>query len=132
MLTTALYIIIFLVIALLVFASTRSDKFQVRRKATINATPDIIFACINDLQKWKLWSPWETKDLAMKKTFGKITVGKDAVYEWDGNKNVGRGRMEITESTPPFHLTIKLDFISPFKAHNIVEFTLVARGSSTE
>ena len=37
----------------------------------------------------------------MKRTFGGVTAGKGAIYEWDGNKNVGQGRMEILEATPP-------------------------------
>jgi hypothetical protein len=53
------------------------------------------------------------------------------VYEWDGNNEIGKGRMEITETSPPSKVAIKLDFIKPFEAHNIVEFTLEARGDST-
>jgi hypothetical protein len=68
----------------------------------------------------------------MKKTFSSNTVGKDAVYEWEGDSNVGKGRMEISESIPPNRLTIKLDFIKPFRAHNIVEFMLVEKAGSTE
>ena len=39
--------------------------------------------------------------------------------------------MEITEVSPPSKVTIKLDFIKPFEAHNIVEFTLEPKGDST-
>jgi len=53
------------------------------------------------------------------------------VYEWDGDKTVGKGRMEIAESSPPSKVAIKLDFIKPFEAHNIAEFTLEAKGDST-
>lgn len=132
MLTMVFYTICFLVIVLVVLALTRPDKFQVQRKVTINTSPEKIFTYINDFQKWNLWSPWENRDPGMKKTFGNITVGQGAVYNWEGNKDVGKGRMEITESIPPSRLTIKLDFISPFEAHNIVEFILVAKGGSTE
>lgn len=113
-------------------ASRRPDCFQVQRKIMIYASPDRIFPLLNDLTQWKLWSPWEKKDPAMKKKFGVISAGKDAVYEWEGDKNVGQGRMEITESIAPERLTIKLDFIKPFPAHNIVEFMLVQKGEWTE
>jgi uncharacterized protein YndB with AHSA1/START domain len=132
MLAAALYIIVFIIIGVLLFAYTRPDCFQVQRKITIQATPDTIFAYINDLQQWELWSPWENKDPAMKKSFSTVTTGKDAFYEWDGNSNVGRGRMEITESDPPTRLTIKLEFLKPFVAHNIVEFMLVPQAGKTE
>jgi len=39
--------------------------------------------------------------------------------------------MEITESSPPSQVTINLDFLKPFKGHNIAEFTLEAQGGST-
>ena len=54
--------------------------------------------------------------------------GKGAVYEWDGNKNVGAGRMEIIESVAPSKVSIKLDFLKPFEGHNIAEFTIVPSG----
>jgi len=57
--------------------------------------------------------------------------GKGAAYEWEGDKNVGKGRMEITDTSPPSKVTIKLDFVKPFEAHNIVEFTLEPKGDST-
>jgi hypothetical protein len=49
--------------------------------------------------------------------------GKGAVYEWDGNVEVGKGRLEITESSPPSRVALKLDYDKPFEAHNFVEFT---------
>ena len=67
----------------------------------------------------------------MKRTFSGPPSGKGAIYEWDGNKNVGRGRMEIMGSTPPSNVTLDLDFVKPFEAHNTVVFTLAPQGDST-
>jgi hypothetical protein len=39
--------------------------------------------------------------------------------------------MEIAESVPPSKVTIKLDFLKPFEAHNAVEFTLEPKGDAT-
>ncbi len=132
MLIISMYLLAFLGIILLVLASTRPDCFQVQRKIMINASADTIFSYLNDLQRWKLWSPWEHKDPTMNRSFSNVTIGKDAVYEWDGDRNIGKGRMEISESSPPTRLTIKLDFIKPFKAHNIVEFMLIPGQDTTE
>ena len=41
------------------------------------------------------------------------------------------GGMEITDTFPPFSVTIKLDFVQPFEAHNIAEFTLEPQGDAT-
>jgi len=99
---------------ILIFAATRPDTFRVQRSTSIKAPPEKIFPLINDLQRWGAWSPYEKRDPAMKRTFG-ATRPQGAVYEWDGNKSVGKGRMEITDATPPSTIVIKLDFISPFE-----------------
>src|SRR5207253_2048068 len=88
-----------------------------KTKLTIKAPPEKIFPLINDLQRWGAWSPYEKRDPAMKRTFGATTTGKGAVYEWDGNRSVGKGRMEITDTAPPSTIVIKLDFIAPFEGH---------------
>lgn len=110
---------------LLVYAATRPDSFRIERSAHIQAPPEKVFAAINDFRRWAAWSPWENIDPALKRTFGGAAAGKGAAYAWEGNRNVGSGRMEIGESTPSSKIVIKLDFLKPFEAHNIAEFTLV-------
>ena len=117
--------------ALLIYAATQPDTFRIQRAATIKAPPERIFAVLNDFLRWDTWSPWEKKDPAMKRTFSAVTSGKGAVYAWEGNRDVGQGRMEIAESVAPSKVAIKLDFVKPFEAHNIVEFTLEPKGDST-
>lgn len=120
-----------LIVGVLVLAATRPDTFRVQRAASIKAPPEKVFALINDFNRWGTWSPWEQKDPAMKRSYGSATSGKGAVYAWEGNKDVGQGRMEIAESSPPSKLAIKLDFVKPFAAHNLVEFTLRPEGDTT-
>jgi len=123
--------IVVLVAAVLIVAATRPDTFRVERSASIKAPPEKIFALINDFNRWGAWSPWEKKDPAMKRTFGATTSGKGASYAWDGNKDVGQGSMEIAQSVPPSKIELNLDFVRPFKAHNLVVFTLEAKGEAT-
>jgi hypothetical protein len=79
------------VAGLLVFAASKPGTFCVQRASRINAPPEKIFALISNFHDWALWSPWETKDPAMTRTFSGPTSGKGSVYEWKGNKQVGRG-----------------------------------------
>lgn len=67
----------------------------------------------------------------MKRIHSGAASGKGAVYEWDGNKEIGQGRMEITESTPPTKVAFAMHFIKPFEAHNTAEFVLEPQGDST-
>ncbi len=121
-----------LIVGLLVYAATKPDTFRVQRLASIKAPPEKIFALINDFQSWGAWSPWEKMDPTMKRTYSGAASGKGARYEWHGNREVGQGRMEITDTSPPSQVVITLDFISPFEAHNTAEFTLEGKGDSTE
>jgi uncharacterized protein YndB with AHSA1/START domain len=118
--------------ALLVFAATRPDDFRVERKTVIQAPPEKVFALINDFKQWPQWSPWEHIDPNMKRTLGGAPAGQGATYAWEGNKEVGSGRMEIRQSVPTSKIDIQLDFLQPFEAHNTAEFTLAPQGSGTE
>jgi hypothetical protein len=119
--------------AVLAFAATKPDVFQVRRTVAIKAAPDKIFPLINDFKSWTAWSPYEKKDPAMQRTYGSATSGKGATYSWNGDKNVGSGSMEIVDAPAPSRVTIKLDFSKPFEAHNMADFTLEpASGGGTQ
>lgn len=131
MLKTILIIVIILIAAVLIYAATKPDMFRIERAASINAPPDKVFGFINDFHQWVAWSPWEKLDPALKRTHSGSVQGQGAVYEWDGNKDVGTGRMEVLESTPPSKIRIKLDFLKPFEAHNTAEFSLEGKGNST-
>jgi uncharacterized protein YndB with AHSA1/START domain len=115
----------------LILAAMKPDTFSIRRGATIKAPPEKIFSLINDFHQWGSWSPWENKDPAMKRSFSGSAAGKGAVYAWDGNKNVGSGRMEVLEASSPSKIVIKLDFFTPFEAHNTAEFTMLPQGDAT-
>ena len=66
----------------------------------------------------------------MKRVHSGPAQGKGAVYEWDGNREVGAGRIAITDSTPS-KVTLDLEMLRPFAARNVVEFTLETRGQGT-
>jgi carbon monoxide dehydrogenase subunit G len=124
-------VIAVLVGGVLVYAATRPDALHVQRTAAIKAPPEKIFALINDFHSWGAWSPYEKIDPAMKRAYSGAANGEGAVYEWEGNSQVGQGRMEITDTAHPSRVTIKLDFAKPLEGHNIAEFALVPQGDST-
>jgi Polyketide cyclase / dehydrase and lipid transport len=115
----------------LILAATKPDSFSVQRAASVKAAPEKIFPWINDFHKWKSWSPYENKDPAMKRSYSGAADGTGAVYGWEGNKNVGSGRMEILDSSVPSKIVIKLDFFTPFEGHNTAEFTMLPQGDAT-
>jgi hypothetical protein len=132
MLKIAAIAVAVLVVAILLFAATRPGTFRVERTVNIEAPPEKIFPLIDELRNLEAWSPWEKVDPAVKRTYSGAAAGVGAVYEWTGNKDIGQGRMEIVESIAPSSITLKLDFVKPFEAHNILEYTLQTQGDATK
>lgn len=134
MLNIILYILVMLLLILLVlmiFAMTRPNEFTIRRSIAIHALPERVFGLINDFRQWPKWSPWEKLDPALKRTMSGAESGTGSVYEWEGNKQVGAGRMQIVSSAPYSTIDIKLSFLRPFRAENRTLFTLVPQDQGT-
>jgi carbon monoxide dehydrogenase subunit G len=131
MLKTIAIVLLGLVAAVAIYAATRPDSFRVERSIRVSAAPDKVFPLVNDFHQWEAWSPWEKIDPQIKRDYSGAPAGQGAVYEWHGNKDIGSGRMAIVESNAPSKLLIKIDFMTPFEAHNTVEFTLVPEGEGT-
>lgn len=125
------FAIVILIAAVLIFAATRPDDLHVERSIGIKAAPEKIFALINDFHNWNDWTPYN-KDPAMKKTFSGADRGVGAVYAWEGNKNVGRGSITITESVPSTKIAFNLDMLEPFEGHNKVAFRLQPGSDGTQ
>jgi uncharacterized protein YndB with AHSA1/START domain len=115
----------------LILASRKPGTFRVERSAVIQAPPEKIFPLISDFHQWNAWSPYEDRDPDLQRSYGGPASGRGAVYQWNGNSNVGSGRMEIMDARPPRKVVIKLDFLKPFEAHNTAEFTLLPQGDTT-
>ena len=124
-------IITVLIVAVLIYAATKPDTFQIQRSINIKAPPEKIFPLINDLHNMQTWSAWEKIDPAMKRTYSGSANGVGAIYAWEGNREIGQGSMELTESTQHSKVSFNLDFIKPFEGHNTVDFTLVPSGENT-
>jgi uncharacterized protein YndB with AHSA1/START domain len=117
--------------AVLILALRKPGTLRVQRVAAIKAPPEKLFALISDFREWRAWSPYEDRDPDLQRSYSGAANGKGAVYEWNGNKNVGSGRMEILDAPAPRKVVIKLDFLKPFEAHNTAEFTFVPQGDTT-
>ena len=115
----------------LILAASKPATFSVERTIGIKTSPERIFPLINDFHQWVSWSPYENKDPAMKRSYSGPDSGKGAVYGWEGNSNVGAGRMEILDASVPSKILIKLDFFKPFEGHNTAEFTMLPQGDAT-
>ncbi|MDQ8020340.1 MAG: SRPBCC family protein [Moraxellaceae bacterium] len=119
------------VVLTLAYAATRPDAFRVERNLLIQAAPERIFPLVNDFHQWGQWSPYEKLDPAMQRSFGGADSGKGATYAWEGNDKAGKGRMEIVDSQPASRIAIDLQFIEPFAARNLAEFSFRPEAGGT-
>jgi hypothetical protein len=124
-------LIVVAIAIILILAAMKPDTFRIQRSITIAAPAEKIFPQLNDFQRWPTWSPYEHKDPNMKRSFSGPATGPGAIYAWDGDKNVGQGRIEITDMAPNQRLAFNLVMLKPFEAHNKGEFTLAPQGSGT-
>lgn len=122
MLKKVFIVIAIIIIAILGVATLQPDEYRVERSTTIQAPADIVFTQINDFHKWQAWSPWAKMDPNAKFTFEGSESGVGAIHTWDGDKNIGAGKMTIIESVPHSLIRIQMDFEKPFKNIAQTEF----------
>src|SRR6266436_2315591 len=92
------------VVALLVYAATFPDTFQVQRTQRISASPDKIFPLINNMHSMNTWNPFSEADPEIK----------------------------ITDVATPSRVALKLDMLKPMEGHHTVVFTLAPNGPGTD
>lgn len=116
----------------LVYAAMQPDEFRLARSTAIAAAPETIYPLMSDFRRGMEWSPYEKKDPEMKRRFSGAPTGKGSIYEFEGNSEVGAGRIEIADTSPPNKVVLRLDMIRPFQASNVIEYTILPKGSGSE
>lgn len=117
----ALVIVIAVILGL---AALQPDDYRVTRTTTLNAPVAKVFDEVNDLRKMNVWSPWTKIDPQAKHDYAGPDAGVGAKYHWDGNDEVGEGRMTLAESKPNELVKFDMEFIRPFPAPAVVTYGL--------
>ena len=112
------------VAAVLLYAATRPDTLQIERSLEIHAPAERIRPLINDMQRFNTWNPYNQKDPTMKGTYRGPNAGPGSAYDFDGNKNVGKGSITIIEPSAPNRVTMSLVMTAPMPCDNVIDFTL--------
>jgi len=130
-LVVILTVFFIIIIGFMAIVAMQPSDFRVTRSINIHAPPEVVFAQVNDLHKWEGWSPWLKVDPAMKQNYEGAPAGVGAIYNWDGNMEVGAGRITVIESRPNEFIRLKLEFFKPMKGVNTAEFTFKPEGDQT-
>lgn len=110
----------------------RSSTFTVEKKELVKAPPETLFALVNDLHKWPEWSPWDSVDPQLKRSFGGPNEGVGANQTWSGNEAMGEGTFTITQSTPPSKVVLSVTFVRPKSEAAELTFTFTPGPFGTE
>ncbi len=91
-----LYVILALFIVYIILAFIGTKEMKVERSISINKPATSIIPKLADYKFFHdEWSPWTEKDPGMKATYKGNPGEVGHSYTWDGNKEVGKGEMEI-------------------------------------
>src|SRR3569623_1821800 len=93
-------VLVLLVGGFAIVVAVQPADYKVTRSGTLAAAPATVFAQVNDFHQWEAWSPWAKLDPGAKNSVEGPPAGTGAAFAWAGNKEVGEGRMTITESRP--------------------------------
>jgi len=87
------------------------SHITVQRSQVINAPETVVFPYLNNLHRFNDWSPWAARDPQLQARFSGPEAGKGAKVEWSsGQRSVGTGSMEITDSSPNRHIDLAVNF----------------------
>ena len=106
------------------------NTYTVERTIDIAAPAPSVYELLADFHRWVDWSPWEGMDPAMVRTYEGPDSGVGGSYAWEGNRKVGKGRMEIVDAVPTERVDVDLEFIKPFKSRNFTRFALAPDGDA--
>lgn len=120
-----------LVVGVLGYASLQPDTYHVERNVTVAAAPADVYPYLNDYTKWAVWNPWGKLDPAMKSANSTNPVGVGAWTTWEGNNEVGSGKMTILESVPDERVKHEVHFLTPFEDTSVSTFSMKAVGDKT-
>jgi hypothetical protein len=114
-----------------VYVAQQPGHVHVERSKVVNAAPQDVWPYLSDLKMFTEWSPWSGIDPNQKVEFSDPSAGVGAWYTWAGNKEVGKGKMQIVQAEAPKKVVESLEFIEPFasKADVVMSSDSVAAGT---
>jgi hypothetical protein len=131
MLKKILIAVALIIVVLVIDVAMRPADFRVTRSATVGAPAERVFPQVNELKKWEAWSPWAKLDPNAKTNHEGPAAGVGAGFASSGNKEVGEGRMTITECRTNTRDRFRLDFGKPIASTCQTEFTFKPDGHQT-
>src|SRR5258706_245761 len=113
--------IICLVVVICPLGLILPKEYTVARSTVIKAPRQIVLEHVKNLKTMDKWSPWSKKDPNIKQEFGGNDGEVGSWSKWEGNKDVGKGKQEVTAVTDN-SVDFKLTFLEPWQTVSDVKF----------
>ena len=114
-----------------VAASQQPDRTHIERSIQVQGTVADLEPHVVDFTTFVSWSPWADLDPDQVNTFSDPPSGLGAWYAWEGNADVGKGRMDLT-LVEPGRVTHHLTFIEPIPAEADASILWVEAGDGLQ
>ena len=116
---------------IVVAASLRPDEFRIQRTRHIAAPLARVQPLVAELPRFNTWNPYVRKDPNIRVDYRGPASGPGAVFDFAGNRDVGRGSIRVVDTTPTA-VAMDLEMIEPMPGVNRIEFTFVPAAASTD
>lgn len=106
-----LLLVLLLVLLLIGIGFILPGNVRIERSIIISASKEMIYNQVNNIQKWRLWSPLLMMDSSMIVEYSGPEKGKGAVIAYQSlNSSIGGGRIMITGSYPYDSIVLDMNF----------------------
>ena len=102
-------VLIFVILGGAVFglATLLPDSFEVSREITIDRPPEVVYAVIADLSRWRSWDPWQAKEPALTLS---VLESSDTTTDARWLRNgVEDGKITLRQTDKPTRLEMTLE-----------------------
>ncbi len=122
-LKTILYVLLILVAVFLVLMFVAPTRYQIERTVEIDAPKSLVVPQAIHFENFQQWNPWSKMDSNMVVTLKGVPGEVGSGYSWSGNKDVGKGAMEITGIRGDT-FDIRLNFLEPVESEAMTYFII--------
>jgi len=111
-------------------AALAPGRFRLERSLVTNAPREAIWAMIADLRAGMRWSPWQSADDNVNRSYTGPSVCMGAREQWSGTGRAGEGLAEITRADPE-QIIVRVCVLRPQARQVTLGFQLMMVGAST-
>jgi hypothetical protein len=120
------------IIVFLTYVSFLPSTMKISRELVIKASPEILFAYINNSKKMNEWMPWQDSDPNVKMQYSGPEQGIGSTSSWESTGKMGTGNAIIVESIPNQSVKTQLSYTQPMAMSQLAELTLTPDAAGTK